>query len=454
MVYARPALTLAAGFFLAHSILWGDPGFGSLRKKKLSLPIRQPAVVRLANTSIAFTGSSANRTFAQIQDVLLTSLAAEMLDNEKTLVRKSTPAEAEWALGLAVTGFSVAAPRERVDNVGKSGAAYVRWTGSLRVAYQVLDRSGRAHDAGNVSYNYDKEFTTGARFGSSTFTRLSVPGLKKSAINREPHTPDDVRDILVAEVVGQIAKKLGNTSKTIDVDIATGEDHLNRAADFMENRLWSRALDEIEKTPVFPKPESEAYRQYDLGLVHEAMAYDAKVFKDQKADLLAAQEYYDKALEMNRKEKYFVATVARVKDDLARYKAFEGMQKSDQKQVAQQPSAPPAAAPKTVAAPKTQVATAKSQSSAAPKPASPTSKSASSGKTLQASDVIEMFSAGVPESQIVDIIRTSPVRFDPLDKDTAIALARAKLPVTLQNELRKKVGAALLGPAKTSATGK
>jgi hypothetical protein len=59
-----------------------------------------------------------------------------------------------------------------------------------------------------------------------------------------------------------------------------------------------------------------------------------------------------------------------------------------------------------------------------------------------------MFRAGVPESQIVDIIRTSPVRFDPLDKDTAIALARAKLPVTLQNELRKKVGAPLLGPGK------
>jgi hypothetical protein len=45
------------------------------------------------------------------------------------------------------------------------------------------------------------------------------------------------------------------------------------------------------------------------------------------------------------------------------------------------------------------------------------------------------------------------VQFDALDKDTAIAIAKARLPLTLQNELRKKVGAALLGPAK-AATGK
>ena len=347
MVHARPALALITSFLLAHSVLWGDPGFGSLRKKKISLPIREPAVVRLANTSVAFTGSSANRSFAEVQEILLSSLSAELLGNEKTLIQKSTPAEAEWALGLTVTGYSVAQPQQQVDTVGKNGAASVRWTGSLRVAYRVLDRSGRSHDAGNVAYAYDKEFAGGAKVGNTTLSHLSVPGMKKSPANREPRTPEDVREILVAEVVKQIAKKLGNTSTTIEVEVATGEDHLNRAADFMENRLWSRALDEIDKTPAFPKPESEAYRQYDLGLAHEAMAYDAKVFKDQKADLLAAAEYYDKALELNGKEKYFVTTVARVKDGMARYKAFETMQKGDQKLTTQQPTAasPPSLSP-------------------------------------------------------------------------------------------------------------
>ncbi len=63
------------------------------------------------------------------------------------------------------------------------------------------------------------------------------------------------------------------------------------------------------------------------------------------------------------------------------------------------------------------------------------------------SDVIEMYSAGVPQDQIVGVINASPVVFDPNDKDTVLAIARAKLPLALQNELRKKVGAPLLGPA-------
>jgi hypothetical protein len=72
-------------------------------------------------------------------------------------------------------------------------------------------------------------------------------------------------------------------------------------------------------------------------------------------------------------------------------------------------------------------------------------------KTLTANDVIEMFTAGVPQEQIVDMIRNSPVEYDYRDKDTALAIAKAKLPVRLQNELRKRVGAAPLGataPAK------
>ena len=48
----------------------------------------------------------------------------------------------------------------------------------------------------------------------------------------------------------------------------------------------------------FPKPDKEAYRQYDLGLAYEAMSYDAVSFNDQRENLFKAEEYYDKALEM------------------------------------------------------------------------------------------------------------------------------------------------------------
>jgi len=205
--------------------------------------------------------------------------------------------------------------------------------------------------------------------------------------------------------------------------------------------------------PAFPKGESEAYRQYDLGLVHEAMSYDAKTLSDQKENLLQAQEYYDKALESNKKEKYFVASVARTKDALARYKAFENMQKDERKAKADPPKAE---APKAVqeAGPKAPVSKAPAPQTVArvnpapaPAPAKPAAQK-SPGKVLKIGDVIEMFTSKVPEDQIAAIIRNSTVQFDPLDKDTAIAVAKAQLPVALQNEMRAKVGAPLLGPAK------
>jgi hypothetical protein len=421
---------------------------------------------------------------------------------------KKPPAEADWVLGLRVTGYSLPEPRQRTTVIGNNTMVYVHWDGSLHVAYQVLDHGGRSHDAGNVESIYDKELPAGAKSGSNVFNKVPIPGLKKQQGPSDvPQTLEDVKQILIREVVKQIATKLGNTKQTLEVQVAAGDDRLNRTADFMEKRLWSRALEELEKMPEFPRPDQEAYRQYDLGLAYEAMSYDATNFNEQRENLFKAAEYYDKALEMNQKEKYFIETVARTKDAIARYKAFEGMQKEDRKkQPAPAAPAPPVVVsqaeppkvqapvqPQPVSQPVTQPvsstppATPQAPKPVAPKPAAPaavkpqpTTQSSSAPasaanpapatkapalaskapavaakaaapKALTINDVIEMFTSGVPEDQIAAIIQRSPqVQFDAFDKDTAIAIAKAKLPVSVQNEMRKKVGAPLLNslPAK------
>lgn len=447
------------------ALLCADPGFGTLRKKKLELEIRQPAVVRLANTSFAVAGS-ADRAYQQALDSLMPTLETELLANEKTLVKKPR-GEAEFVLAVRITSFS--APPAQPKVVGN--ATILHWNGSLRLAYQVLGRSGKVFAASNVNAIYDKDAqNAGTITGAvNTVKKIPIPGLRKASTpEREPQTQDDLRQVLVDNAVQQIASKLGNTKQTLPVEVAGGDDRLNRAADFMDKQLWSRALDELESTPPFAKPDSEAYRQYDLGLVHEAMSYEAKTLADQKANLIQAQEYYDKALEMNRKEKYFVVTVARTRDALARYKAFEGMQREDVKAAAAPPPPPvppppqpvaatPAPKPVQQTAQKAQVAVKTAapaqsvprQNVAPAKPApTPAPATAPGPKTLKIGDVIEMYSAKVPEDQITAIIRKSAVQFDPLDKDTAIAIARVGLPVSLQNEMRSRVGAPLLGGAK------
>ena len=405
-----------------------------MHKKTIQLQTRAPAAIRLADASVAFTGGATNNEYAPVEASLLETLETELLRNEKTLVKKNSAAEADWVVNAKVSGYSLPPPAHRTESSGASTINYTHWIGSLNVAYQVIDKSGKIHDAQNISSTYDREFS------SSGLTQvLKIPfGRRRDTSStadpkgKEPRTAEDVKQILIRDAVGQIASNLGNTSKILEVQVATGEDHLNRAATFMEDRLWSRALDLLDSTPALASPPEEAYRQYDLGLVYEALSYDSKDAMDQRQNIYKAAEYYDKSLELNPKERYFVDSVARSKDAIARYKAL------DDEVAASKTSAKTAGAKIEKVAEKTTVSDP--PPSAAPAP-----------KVFTANDAIEMFTAQVPQEQIVDVIRNSAVQFDPHDKDTVMAMAKAKLPINIQNELRRKVGAAPL-PASASGT--
>jgi hypothetical protein len=435
----------------SQTSLLADPGFGLLKKRKVSLEVRRPAAVRLANTTIAFRSRVANQGYAPVAGTLEATLETELVSNERTLVKKPA-GEAAWTVSLTVTGFSVPAARRRTQPVKNNvSLTFDRWTGSLKVAYQVVDRGGRVHAADNVEASYDREFQANAPAGG-----FRIPFIGSDSNEAAPQSADDVMQQLVKDVVQDIAVNLGNTVQPIDAQIAGGHDGLDRAADFMEQRLWARAVEELEKTPAFAKPKDESYRQYNLGLAYEAMSYDAKTYTEQRANLFKAQEHYDNATEMNRDQRYFVEVVARLKDSIARYRTLDTMQRSDQKapQTAAVPTPAGArttdagartATPGTVSSARTTGLLPARRSSAAaspPPPAPPPPPK--QGKALTVKDVIEMHAAGVPQQQIIEVIRSSTVQFNLVDKDTVMAIARSKLPVEVQNEMRKKVGMAPL----------
>ena len=181
----------------------------------------------------------------------------------------------------------------------------------------------------------------------------------------------------------------------------------------MDQKLWARALHELESTAAFPGAEDESYRLYDLGVVYEAISYEAKAYKDQRTNLFLAQEMYDKAMESNRKEKYFVETVARLRDSIARYKTLDDQQKPDGK-------LPPGTGKTTQAA---------------------TSRGTGSAKANTVGDIIKLHKADIPKDQIIEIIKSAPLDFNPVDVQTVLAIKEANLPIEVQNEMRKKVGA-------------
>lgn len=417
---------LVAMLLAGSAMLIADPGFGKLRKKKLELDVRKPGAVRLAGTSVAFQGLAASPQNQAVQQDLLVTLATELLANERTLTRQDNPALAEWRLQVRVNSFSMAQPQrinrgavttqkvQAQDNV-------IKWAGSMDASYQVVDRGGRVHASRNVTYRYDRDVAESGGGIPWQPSKWKIPGVKKSAAAQAvPRTPEDLKQIIIHEVVDQIAEQLGNTSDKLEVQAATGEVNLDRAVDFMEQKLWSRARDQLENMTAFPKPDQEAYRQYNLGLVYEALAYESKSATEQRANFFKAQEFYDKALEMNTRERYFVETIGRIRNGIAQYKALDNYQKED-------------IAKGRVAA---------STSTAAGTGRATTAAASGEGTPLTLAKVIEMQQAGVAEPMILEVIQASPsVVFNPVDPQTAIQVSRARLSVAVQNALRQRVGA-------------
>lgn len=432
-----------AGVIAGQLVATAGPGFSLIKRKTIDLEVRKPALVRLANTSLAFTGNVSNPEYHPVLESLLTMLATEIVKHEKSLVVKASPKEAEWTLFMNVTGYSATSPQKGTQRSGNTTTVTDHWTGSLNVAYRVLDQKGRVHDADNVSVNYEKTSVEGASKGTNVFTGMTkrIPGMHST--DAAPQSVEDLKQILIKKVLNEVGAKLGNTSVSLPVKVATGEDHLNRAETFMSQRLWSRALQELESATPFPNSDDESYRLYDLGLVYEAMSYDAKTYKDQRANLFQAQELYDKAMETNRKEKYFVETVARLRDSIARYKTLDDQQSQDAKLTAPTRTNPPQ--PSLMPSPAEARGAARSSSA----PAS----EVTSGKANTAADIIKLYHSNIPKEQIIEIIQSAPLDFNPVDIPTVLALKQANLPIELQNEMRKKVGAAPLRTAKPAAAG-
>src|SRR5262245_2018354 len=88
-------VVIVLGILACQSVV-GAQGFG-LRKRKIVLQVRQPALVRLADTSLAFKSSVTSPEYAPPVQTLEAVLETELMGNEKTLVKKSE-SEAQWVL--------------------------------------------------------------------------------------------------------------------------------------------------------------------------------------------------------------------------------------------------------------------------------------------------------------------------------------------------------------------
>ncbi len=151
--------------------------------------------------------------------------------------------------------------------------------------------------------------------------KIPHPGRKKQEEEAadEPHTAEDVIEILVNRMTERIAARLVNTNERVEVYLARGGafDDANR---FAEAGQWTKYLEALETMTPLASPEDDAYRLYDIGVGNEALGYKTETPASARSYFEKAVIDYRKAGEANPRERYFIEPVNRIEVALEHYK--------------------------------------------------------------------------------------------------------------------------------------
>jgi hypothetical protein len=260
------------------------------------------------------------------------------------------------------------------------------YTGLLTVNFQAQDLRGhKSIAADTVTAKFDQQYpvpnpnakpSVMGGILNSHIPKIPGTGNAPTAGREEdrPPTPEELKNRLIKDVSLQIASHVVNTSESVDVLLARGGS-LDQANTFIDQKLWTRALESLETMPPFPQPDDDAYRLYNLGVVNEALGYQSEDLVKARKYLQEASIDYGKAIDAKPAEKYFLQPQTRIDTALAHYKTM-----GDQAAATQQAAATAATA---------------------------------SGDVLTNGDVISMVQAKLDEANIIDTVQhASAVKFD------------------------------------------
>jgi hypothetical protein len=390
--------------------------FGSLivNRKKIALQRKLPPTGRIEGTTfnVVVTASGFQ---PDLPTDLKSTLESLLIHDDSRL--RSEEAHPETVITCRITSYAQPAPQPTVQPTLAPGAkggvqnqTMWRHTGVLTVSFQAKDHAGHSLAADNVTAKFDREYTAaGAQQGFTHSITHTMTHLTKGGADEDtPPSAAELHNRLIQEAAQQIAAHLVNTTEQVEVYLAKGGG-LDQPNKLMEQKLWTRALEQLETMKPFPTPEEDAYRLYDLGVVNEALAYQAEDVQKARKDLQEASIDYGKAIDGKPTEKYFLEPQNRIDTALAHYKVL-GDQKS--------PSAPS----RTVTS--MQTATAPATSTPAK---SSTAAPAAPSDALTNDQVISMVSAGMDDANILDTIQhAKAVNFD-LSVQGQVDLAKNKV---------------------------
>jgi hypothetical protein len=422
---------------MARSLYAQNFGSTALTRKKLVLVRKLPPQGRMEGTTfkveVTAPAGGLAAASANLTADLKTTLESLLIRNDSRL-RSQDTGGADTIITCHITSYAQPTPQAvSQPSLGKGGSQPMeRVTGVLTVNFQAKDRGGRSLAADNVTAKFDQEYSaSGAQQGVvHSVTRTMTHLTKGGADDDTPPTAVDLHNRLISDAALQIASHLVNTTEPVEIYLAKGGE-LDQANKLIEAKLWSRALEQLETMKPFAQPDQDAYRIYNLGVVNEALAYQAEDLQKARKYLQEASIDYGKAIDGKPTEKYFLQPQTRIDTALAHYKVL-----GDQK------------APVEAKTPAPVTKTASSSTS----PASPAKSAPANAMTND--QVISMVGAKMDQANIIDNIQhATAVNFD-LSVQGQVDLTKNGVPGPIITAMKARARAPATHHTSAPASGK
>lgn len=152
---------------------------------------------------------------------------------------------------------------------------------SLAGTYDVLDKSGKVIDSGELKEDFSRKYDEG----------------------RDAETPSKVEDNLLHKAATTVASRLVPTKDRVFVIVPKGS--FEAYIPLAESNQWDRYLAAVKAVPENRNASQEAYHQYALGVANEGLAYATDDPKQATELLREAVNRYQRAIQDNPGEKIF-----------------------------------------------------------------------------------------------------------------------------------------------------
>ena len=365
-------------------------------------PIQAPDALLPAGTfrvELKNTSSAPSRIVDQMQS----GITRQIAENDS---RVRTSPQADFVVLATVTEWS---QRRR------TGTKYVsdrRQIGTRRVK----DSKGNWKD--EPIYEYGRNEPTVIHEGSAairlevrqvaTEARLEdlsarVTYFDETLANQGPPSSEAVEDALLDRAVRQTAGKISPNRQATRVLMGRSDD-IDRLNGLARDRKWTDLKTALEQLPAHRDAKKDAYRIHNLGVAHEALAYESQDHAVQRAELKEAETLMMRALAAKKDEKYFGEAAQRVRFSL---QALEWISERELALAAKFPLKP---ATRTTRAP---AATPGNPPPAKPAPGKGSTAKPKADELMTNADVIDLAKAGLDEKLLIATIKEAPaVSFD------------------------------------------